>query len=219
MYGPTQVPQVPQVPRPPGSSLSGGRIALLVLFCLLALLSCGFLSWAPLIRLACVTRRTRDWVVCGVLFAVSAGLFSYAAATGDKETGTAESFVAVGVMVSLVAGSIAYYLFGEIRHAERQRTARAYGPVGYTYGSNGGAVTVPRADVRPNPYIGPATHTPTPHTPVGPAPAVPVVPGPATPVPQPPGPRIDQVRAELDELSDLLRNRDAGEPRDGGGAR
>ncbi|MEW1904218.1 hypothetical protein [Streptomyces sp. NPDC086147] len=208
MYGPTQVPQVPQ---PPKSTLSGGRIALLVLFCLLALLSCGFLSWAPLIRLACVTRRVRDWVVCGVLFAGSAALFSYAAATGDKEAGTAESFVAVGVMVALVAGSITYYLFGEIRHAERLRTAPAYGPVGYTYG-NGAAATVPRADVRPNPYAGPVTHTPVTHTPVGPAP---VVPGPATPVPQPPGHRIDQVRAELDELSDLLR----GEPREGEGGR
>ncbi|MFC8292655.1 hypothetical protein ACFUJ0_20565 [Streptomyces sp. NPDC057242] len=206
MYGPTQVPQVPQ---PPKSTLSGGRIALLALFCLLALLSCGFLSWAPLIRLACVTRRARDWVVCGVLFAGSAALFSYAAATGDKETGTGESFVAVGVMVGLVAGSITYYLFGEIRHAERLRTAPAYGPVGYTYG-NGGAATLPRADVRPNPYAHPVTHTP-----VGPAP---VVPGPAAPVPQPPGPRIDQVRAELDELSHLLR-KETGEPRPGEGGR
>ncbi|MFF5391016.1 MULTISPECIES: hypothetical protein [unclassified Streptomyces] len=205
MYGPTQVPQVPQ---PPKSTLSGGRIALLALFCLLALLSCGFLSWAPLIRLACVTRRARDWVVCGVLFAGSAALFSYAAATGDKETGTGESFVAVGVMVGLVAGSITYYLFGEIRHAERLRTAPAYGPVGYTYGN--GAATLPRADVRPNPYANPVTHTP-----VGPAP---VVPGPAAPVPQPPGHRIDQVRAELDELSHLLR-KETGEPRPGEGGR
>ncbi|MFF5639681.1 hypothetical protein [Streptomyces sp. NPDC012825] len=191
MYGPTQVPQVPQ---PPKSPLSAGRVALLVLFCLLALLSCGFLSWAPLIRLACVTRRARDWVVCGVLFAGSTALFSYAAATGDEETGTAESFVAVGVMVALVAGSITYYLFGEIRHAERLRTAPAYGPAGYAYGSNGVAATVPAAGVRPNPYAAPVAHTP---------------------VPQPPGPRIDQVRAELDELSDLLRK----EPREGEGGR
>ncbi|KOX35740.1 MULTISPECIES: hypothetical protein [unclassified Streptomyces] len=203
MYGPTQVPQVP---RPPRSSLSGGRIALLVLFCLLALLSCGFLSWAPLLRLACVTRRVRDWVVCGVLFAGSAALFAYAAATGDKEAGTAESFAAVGVMVTLVAGSITYYLFGEIRHAEGPRTVHAYGPAGYdAYGSDGVAATVPRADVRPNPYTAPVAHPP-------------VVPGPATPVPQPPGPRIDQVRAELDELSHLLR-KETGEPREGDGVR
>ncbi|MEV7674379.1 hypothetical protein ACWDNT_03010 [Streptomyces sp. NPDC000963] len=207
MYG---HPQVPQVPPPPRSSLSGGRIALLALFSVLALLSCGFLSWAPLLRLACVTRRARDWVLCGVLFAGSAGLFAYAAATGDQEPTTQESFVAVGVMVALVAGSITYYLFGEIRHAERARTAPAYGPAGYTYGSNGVAATAPRADVRPNPYIGPAAHPP-----VVPAPATPVVPVPATPVPQPPGPRIDQVRAELDELSDLLRK----EPREGEGGR
>ncbi|MGV9688092.1 hypothetical protein ACWDUX_03105 [Streptomyces sp. NPDC003444] len=211
MYGPTQVPQVP---KPPRSSLSGGRIALLVLFCLLALLSCGFLSWAPLLRLACVTRRARDWVVCGLLFLGSAGLFAYAAATGDKEPTTGESFAAVGVMVALVAGSVTYYLFGEIRHAERARTAPAYGPAAYTYGG-GTAATVPGTDVRPNPYVGPVAHTPAPHTP---APHAPVVPAPTTPVPQPPGPRIDQVRAELDELSDLLR-KETGEPREGEGGR
>ncbi|MFH8840691.1 hypothetical protein [Streptomyces sp. NPDC017868] len=181
MYGP---PQAPQVPQPPKSPATGGRVALLVLFCALALLSCGFLAWAPMLRVAVLTRRALDWVLFGVTFAVGAGLFAYAAATGDKEGSTAEAFVAVGIMMLLVAGPITYYLVTEIRRMDRGGAAPAYLPPGYDPAS---AVTVPSAIGDQNPY------------------ARPVAPPPAAP-----GPRIDQVRAELDELSDLLR-RDAGD--------
>ncbi|MEU6620755.1 hypothetical protein ABZ926_08205 [Streptomyces litmocidini] len=186
MYGP---PQAPQVPQPSKSPASGGRIALLVLFSALALLSCGFLSWAPMLRLAVVTRRTLDWVLFGVTFLVSAGLFTYAAATADKEATTAEALVAVGIMMLLVAGPLTYYLVTEIRRLDRPAAAApGLRPPGYDPSA---AVTVPSPIGNPNPYVGPA--------------AVP----PAVRAPQPPaghGPRIDQVRAELDELSDLLRH-------------
>ncbi|MER5962082.1 hypothetical protein [Streptomyces sp. NPDC002057] len=186
MYGP---PQAPQVPQPPKSPASGGLIALRVLLSALALLSCGFLGWAPLLRLAVVTRRTRDWVLCGLVFLASAGLFAYAAATGDEETGTAESFIGIGLIVLLVAGPITYYLVAEIRHFERQRTRPPQQPLGYGYAT---AVTTPSGLPPRNPY---ATEPPA--------------------VPGPGAPRIDQVRAELDELSDLLRK----EPREGEGGR
>ncbi|MEU1225424.1 hypothetical protein [Streptomyces sp. NPDC005828] len=183
MYGP---PQAPQVPQPSKSPASGGRIALLVLFSLLALLSCGFLAWAPMLRLAIVTRRAMDWVLFGLTFLVAAGLFTYAGVTGDEEPTTTESFVAVGIMVALVAGSITYYLVTEIRRLDRPDTAApAFLPPGYDPGA---AVTVP-SPASPNPY------------------ARPVVPPPAVPPPAVPAPRIDQVRAELDELSDLLRHK------------
>ncbi|MFF3761889.1 hypothetical protein [Streptomyces sp. NPDC002185] len=192
MYGPPQAPQVPQSPKSP---LTGGRVALLVLFCALALLSCGFLAWAPMLRVAVLTRRVRDWALFGATFAVAAGLFTYAGVTGDQEATTAESFVAVGIMMVLVAGPVAYYLVTELRRLDRGGAPGAYRPPGYGHPS---AVTVPSAigNQIPNPYAGPAV----------PPPGVPV-PQPQ-PQPQPPvssGPRIDQVRAELDELSDLLR--------------
>ncbi|WP_030690321.1 hypothetical protein [Streptomyces globisporus] len=187
MYGP---PQAPQVPQPPKSPASGGRIALLALFSALALLSCGFLAWASMLRLAIVTRRALDWALFGVTFLLSAGLFAYAAATGDEEPTTAESLIAVGIMVVLVAGSLTYYLVTEIRRLDRPGAgAPALRPPGYVPSA---AVTVPSPGGNPNPYARPV--------------AVP----PAVQAPQPPaghGPRIDQVRAELDELSDLLRHK------------
>ncbi|GGV02588.1 hypothetical protein GCM10010275_47070 [Streptomyces litmocidini] len=186
MYGP---PQAPQVPQPSKSPASGGRIALLVLFSALALLSCGFLAWAPMLRLAIVTRRALDWVLFGATFLLSAGLFAYAAATGDQESTTTEALVAVGIMVVLVAGSITYSLVTEIRRLDRSvAAAPALRPPGYDPSA---AVTVPSPIGNPNPYVGPVAAPP------------------AVRAPQPPaahGPRIDQVRAELDELSDLLRH-------------
>jgi hypothetical protein len=57
-------------------------------------------------------------------------------------------------------------------------------------------------------------HTPPQNPYNGPQPSVPLAP--AAPVPAPSG-RMDQVRAELDELSDYLRNR-PGQPGRPGGA-
>ncbi|MFF8379848.1 hypothetical protein ACF07V_27385 [Streptomyces sp. NPDC015661] len=191
MYGP---PQAPQVPQPPKSPVSGGRIALLVLFSALALLSCGLLAWAPMLHLASVTRRALDWTLFGLTFLVAGGLFTYAGVTGDQEPTTAESFIGVGVMVLLVAGSITYYLVTEIRRFDRPAAPPAFRPPGYDHAA---AVTVPSAIGNPNPYTRP------------------VVPPPAAPAP---APRIDQVRAELDELSDLLR-KDTGNGGEGAGGR
>ncbi|MCZ0979892.1 hypothetical protein O1L60_15190 [Streptomyces diastatochromogenes] len=129
MYGP---PQAPQVPQPQKSPVTGGRVALLVLFCALALLSCGFLAWAPMLRVAVLTRRALDWVLFGVTFAAGAALFAYAAATGDQESSTAEAFAAVGIMMLLVAGPLTYYLVTEIRRLDRGGAAPAYLPPGTT---------------------------------------------------------------------------------------
>ncbi|MER5207814.1 hypothetical protein [Streptomyces sp. NPDC002825] len=189
MYGPPQAPQVPQQPKSPASA---GRIALLVLFSALALLSCGLLAWAPMLRLASVTRRALDWVLFGVTFLVAAGLFTYAGVTGDQEPTTAESFIGVGTMVLLVAGSITYYLVTEIRRFDRPGAAPAFRPPGHDHAT---AVTVPSTMPNPNPYVRPVVAPPT-----------------------APAPRIDQVRAELDELSDLLR-KDTGNGGEGAGGR
>ncbi|MEU3689615.1 hypothetical protein [Streptomyces narbonensis] len=200
MYGPPQAPQ----PSPPGPA-SGGLIALRVLFVALPLLSCGFLAWAPMLRLAILTRTVRDWVFFGLAFAVATALFVYMGVTGEKETTDLEAVIGVGTILALGAGSVAYYLVGEIRYYDRRRAMPVpppYGPLGYGYGPDrSAATTTPSPAQAPAPYFGAA-------------------PQPAQPVQPPTAPRIEQVRAELDELSDLLRQdgrdgRDVWDGRDG----
>ncbi|MGW6394260.1 hypothetical protein ACWFR1_28015 [Streptomyces sp. NPDC055103] len=189
MYGPPQVPQVPQ-PLPPGpaAGASGGLIALRVLFVVLPLLSCGILAWAPMLRLAILTRTVRDWVAFGMTFVAATAFFVYMGITGDEEPTDLEAFLGVGTILVLGAGSVAYYLVGELRHHERRRAMPVpppHRPLGYSYGPDGAAVTTTSSGA-PAPYI---CAPPPPVNPVQPASA----------------PRIEQVRAELDELSDLLR--------------
>ncbi|MFJ4907771.1 hypothetical protein ACIQCR_24345 [Streptomyces sp. NPDC093249] len=198
MYGPPQAPQGPP-PRPapsPRKPAPRGLVPLRVLFCALALLSCGFLGWAPLLRLAVVTRRTADRALFGIALLGSAALFTYMVATAEKEeVGGLEAFLGVGTMVLLAAGSLTYYLVAEIRHFDRLRTAPPHlPPLGYDSAT---AATVPSG---------------------GPAPLNPYTAGPP-PAHAAPPPRIQQVRAELDELSDLLRRGDGRDDarRDGSG--
>ncbi|MFG2329374.1 hypothetical protein ACGFMM_07090 [Streptomyces sp. NPDC048604] len=186
MYGHGHPP--PQQQRPG----QGALIALRVLFVALPLLSCGFLAWAPLLRTALLTRRVRDWALFGLFLAVSAGLIVWAGLTGDEEPGTLESLIAVGTMMGLVVGSISYYLVIDIQHFARPAVPPAPPAMTGGYGYPHTAVTVP---------------SPTPGYPQPQPQPQPPVPQPQSPAPQPaaPQPRIDQVRAELDELSDLLR--------------
>ncbi|WP_406058970.1 hypothetical protein OG462_18675 [Streptomyces sp. NBC_01077] len=199
MYGPPQAPHAPQSPQPsqsPKGPAPGGLVALRVLFCALSLLSCGFLGWAPLLRLAIVTRKAWDWALFGLALLGSAALFTYIAVTGEEVGSDLEAFLGIGAIVILSAGSIAYYLVAEIRHFERLRTPPAqHHPLGYAYGT---AVTAPHGVAPQNPYLGEAPSVPVP------APHVPNTPR---------ADRIDQVRAELDELSDLLRHTGEGDGR------
>ncbi|MGW0121111.1 hypothetical protein [Streptomyces sp. NPDC003327] len=197
MYGPPQPPSSPQGPS------SGGLIALRVLFVVLALGSCGFLGWAPLLRLAVVTRRKVDWALFGTALAAATGLFVYIGLTAEKEGSDLEAFLGVGTLVALAAGSIAYYLVAEIRHFERRAAAAVPPPYAYPYGgAPGTAVTVPNPAPGPHAYGYPPVPPPVTGAAHGAAPA----------------PRIEQVKAELDELSDLLR-KDRGTAGEGEGHR
>ncbi|MFF5428232.1 MULTISPECIES: hypothetical protein [unclassified Streptomyces] len=207
MYGPPQPPPSPKGPA------SGGLVALRALFIALPLLSCGFLAWAPLLRLAVLTRRKLDWTLFGLTLAVAAGLFVFMGVTGEESTDL-EAVIGVGLIVTLAAGSVAYYVVGEIRHFDRAAsTAPPYrAGAGAWTGVAAQAVTVPSPGTAPNPY----TSAP----PVTPAPPVTSLPsgGSVGPPPVVGGARIEQVRAELDELSDLLRQ-DPRDPGDGEGRR
>ncbi|MFD9519419.1 hypothetical protein [Streptomyces sp. NPDC059979] len=193
MHGPGLPPQYGPQPS------SGGVVGLRVLFTLLPILSCGFLAWGSMLRLALVTRKTRDWVlmvatcVLSVFWFVLFGLDPTSDTTGwQSDTG------GFGTLITGLAACV-YFLVSDIKHHEAVRTGM---PAGQWYPSQPAPYAHPQQSAPSYGYPpaqAPTVHsTPTPSP--SPAPAPPQVPPQTTPPP-----RIGQVRAELDELSELLR--------------
>ncbi|MEU3828131.1 hypothetical protein AB0F36_22860 [Streptomyces sp. NPDC029080] len=191
-------------------------VFLRVLFVALGFLSIGFLTWAMMLRLAAVTRRSLDWGLFVAVLAADVLSITLLATEPGDEIHTTGGYVGLVLLLTTLVATIAYYLAADTRHFllrrqayQAQQAAPAYG---YPAPGPYGATTVP---------VLPATHR-TPATPPVP-PAAPHTPPPAPhgAVPQPPLPtppprrpapaRIDQVRAELDELSDYLRRHDGHE--------
>ncbi len=223
MYGPGPAP--PQSRRPSPATL----VVLRVIFVLLSLFSIGFLGWAALLRVAAVTRKKSDWTLfwSGVAVVVVATIFLATDNTPDFSSWNGNLGMTM-LLLSAVA-TTAYYLYADIRHYQAQPWQGPTGaPVhGYpqsAYGhphTNPGHHPLPHTAPPPHPYAatrpvtdmrgvgipGPA-HTPPPAHPTGPAPTPYTTPVPVAP---PQHGRIDQVRAELDELSDYLR-RQSDEP-------
>ncbi|MFE2293404.1 hypothetical protein [Streptomyces sp. NPDC059452] len=200
MHGYGYPPQQPPTSRPSSGTLTWLR----VIFVALTVLSCGFLGWAAMLRLAIVTRKARDWWLLGVVFVLTVGLLAYFGSLpeGEEELTDAQAGIGAVWLFVLLAGVVTYYLVMDIRHF----SAPVQGP----YDS------LRRTPV-PNviPYGPSATHQAPAHhqAPVRPqhttpAPVQPPTPNPYTvqaPPPTPAPQRLDQVRAELDELSDYLR--------------
>ncbi|MFF4188051.1 hypothetical protein ACFYZ9_33140 [Streptomyces sp. NPDC001691] len=187
MHGPGYGP--PQ-PGPSGA----GAIVLRVLFALLPLVSIGMLSWTAPLRLAIVTRRAAHWVLFWIQLAVFVFFFAFIMAAPDEYDWRMD--VGMIGLLTLAVASTSHFLYADIRHAARPPFApspygRYAGPVAY------GPPHIPRTTApHVGPYANPYADTPLP----GAAPA------PVPPQPHTPGaPRIDQVRAELDELSQYLR--------------
>ncbi|SCF59649.1 hypothetical protein GA0115280_102723 [Streptomyces sp. Cmuel-A718b] len=164
----------------------------------LTVLSCGLLGWAPMLRLAIVTRRPRDWFLLVVVIALNIGLFAFIMATPDDpdEMSDAAALFMMLWILGLLAGVITYYLYAEIRHYNTLGAPAPYGapahpapPLPYQqqhlarHQQHQPQQRQPQQHQPPNPYTAPAT----------------------PPTPKPAPQRLDQVRAELDELSDYLR--------------
>ncbi|MEU8677107.1 hypothetical protein [Streptomyces sp. NPDC048560] len=226
MHGYGYPPEQPPKRRPSSAALT----ALRVLFVALTVLSCGLLGWAAMLRLAIVTRKGRDWGLLVLVFGLNTGLFAFMIAMPDdpEKTTDAEAFIGISWLFGVMIGVVAYYLYAEIRH---------YGPTGphgprlplplpqpqgYGQAQYGGYAPPQHT---PPPQHAPQQHTPPPdrqppHPGYGYPPGVPQqtahTPAPAVPEPTPHTPppaapqRLDQVRAELDELSDYLRKEGEG---------
>ncbi|MFG2977554.1 hypothetical protein ACGFYY_31770 [Streptomyces sp. NPDC048331] len=184
MHGPGIPPQ--HGPRP----TSGGVVALRVLFTLLPLLSCGFLAWASMLRLALLTRKTRDWVLMGTTIALCALWVVLIELDKTPEDDGWQGNLALAGMLITTFASCVYFLTVDIRHHEAKAAAAA----AHWYPAQSAPYA---ATQQTTPAYGYPPQAPTP------------VPGqmqpPQVPPQAPAAPRIGQVRAELDELSELLR--------------
>lgn len=221
----------PQPRRTPTALL----VVVRVLFVALALLSFGFLAWGTMLRIAVMRRRRSDWLlfwvslVAAVTCLVVIGEFSAQGETAAAEEPRPVDFVCMFVLLGLALGVPTHYLVADIRHYQDPYRSAGWPPplpTGSPYGPTvpaGGPYGPPgqRPPGYGYPPVPPAARVPSPTDPLT-APAAPAAPAPTTPpaAPAPPAHaptpapapapapatlRIDQVRAELDELSDLLR--------------
>ncbi|MFG3529495.1 hypothetical protein ACGF8B_22460 [Streptomyces sp. NPDC047917] len=223
MYAPGHPPTPPR--RVPSRAWI---VSMRVLFGVLSVGSVGLLLWSPLLRLAIVRRRASDWWLTGAGFVFVCVLLPILGRDGNDEPSGIDN-VLIPLLLVAMLGSFAYYLVGDIRHYERLTKPHPTGgyatapPMpGYGYGYQY-APTVPTRMPAPAPAFSPApVHMPMTAPAPAPAPAPTPVPSPPSlPAQQPPTApkqqpqpasspqphpqRIDQVRAELDELSDYLR--------------
>ncbi|MFI1094693.1 hypothetical protein [Streptomyces sp. NPDC020917] len=213
MYGPGTGP--PPV-RPPHR---GAVIGLRVLFTVLPVVTLGVGAWGSVLRLAMLRRQAVDWALLPVVAVFGIGGFVLIGSSSDDSPQS--NVGAVGIFACMLAVPVYYLVADLLWHTRPQqqamppRTANPYAT---------GPVTGPLPGPLPGPMNGPLAgtgHAPVPGPISGPphhgmTGGLPYASG--TPAPQPTRPpvagtgpahpRIDQVRAELDELSDYLRKED-----------
>lgn len=193
MHGPgTAHPQSHHTPTP-------GMLAFLrALFVALPLLTCGFLAWVATLRVAVVTRSARNWWLFIGNVALNILWIVFLAQDNTDDFSSPEGNIGMIGMLSTGAAAIAYFLYADFKHYRVRAGAYAgyypapqmtqgYQPpanAGYGYGAPTRPVPTQQPQRPPQPQ--PQSYAPQPNHPA-------------------PPPRIDQVRAELDELSDLLR--------------
>ncbi|WP_225801393.1 hypothetical protein [Streptomyces sp. NK15101] len=199
MYG--QVP-TPVPPRPAGPSAA--TITVRVLITVLVILSLGFLAWVAMLRIAIMRRAGRDWALFWGQLVLN---IACVVPLEQRFAGTWMNTAGMVVLLVQMALVACYFLVVDIRHHQPA-------PV---------VIMVPSAGAPPYPYAAPG-YGPPPGEVTVPHPVQGSIPRPPVQAPPPPrpaagqGPRIDQVRAELDELSDLLR-KDPGHAGEGEGGR
>ncbi|MBT3153241.1 hypothetical protein HTV45_20635 [Streptomyces sp. CHD11] len=203
MYGHGAAP-----PPPSGASVITQR----VLYAAAGILCCGMLASVPLFRIAYLRGRTLDWVMAWASIPL---WIACAAVAGSLPESDYRTDVAVAAMLLLGAFATAYFLTVDIRFHRRQ------GPYAAPLPPPSPHATTVHAPGTHAPYGYPQQTSPYAPTPV-PQPQAPHTPVPQAPpasLPQPPQrpapARIDQVRAELDELSDYLRRQDGQQGRQG----
>ena len=197
------------IPIPPPRRTTASRVGVVALRILLVLVppfTLGFLAFVPLVRVAAVRRRAADWALCCIVALLSVVGFALIG-TDSSDNGWQTALGMIDIL-GLALICPVYFLVAELRWHNR-RYAPVYRPVpGYPQPQ-----PLPQPHQYPAPYQYPNAGVPPysapPSTPVPrPVPVAVAVPAsmpPSMPAsPSPSGGRIDQVRAELDELSAYL---------------
>lgn len=222
MYAPGQPPTAPR--RVPSRAWI---VSMRVLFTVLSVFSLGLLLWAPLLRLAIVRRRALDWWMTGAGFVLICVLLPIIGRDGSDSDPHGVDNVLIPLLLLAMVAAPTHYLVADIRHYAQLTRQNVMGGLmppmpGYAYAPTVPMQTPVQAPMQPigqppapqhyapQPYA-PQQYqqphpTPQPHP--APQPAPPThQPQPSTPQPHstPHPQRLDQVRAELDELSDYLR--------------
>ncbi|MEU6354706.1 hypothetical protein ABZ896_36220 [Streptomyces sp. NPDC047072] len=180
-------------------------VLLRVLFVVIGIFSIGLLAWAMLLRLAIVTRKGLDWGLFATAMVADIAALVLIGTESGEEIHTVGGWTGMALLFGTLVGAISYYLSADIRHFHQLR----YGPYAPQPAPAGPPAPAPAYGYpQPQPpYYNTATtlhQTPAPAPTPTPTPQPPVPPPPQRPAPA----RIDQVRAELDELSDYLRRHD-----------
>ncbi|MHB9753315.1 hypothetical protein ACYBSK_02900 [Streptomyces sp. BYX5S] len=199
---------------PPRRESDGATITLRVLFPALSVLTCGILACAPLFRIAILRGRPLDWILAVASLPVNITLFAIIGSLPESDPRTD---VALAILLLIALGSAVYFLVYDIRRTSAPLPVNPYAPT-----TPSSAYGHPQPGPHPRPQPHPQQSWPAPPPPPqqhamptqtmgAPTPTPAPAPPPAPPQNQAPPPhRIDQVRAELDELSDYLRKQDGG---------
>ncbi|MEU2423881.1 hypothetical protein ABZ619_23115 [Streptomyces sp. NPDC007851] len=181
------------VQRPPHDAV---LVLLRLVFVAVGVFSAGFLAWVMMLRLAVVTRKSVDY---GLLVAVAAAdvlsLVLLGSEPGD-DVHTPGGYLGITLLFGALLATVVYYLVADVRHFQRRREAYAAQTYGYAHPASPYTTGTSPLGTRPPHTPPPIPQQPSAHPPI---PAPPQRPAPA---------RIEQVRAELDELSDYLRKHD-----------
>ncbi|PZT69329.1 hypothetical protein DN402_20660 [Streptomyces sp. SW4] len=216
MHGQGYWPPPPPRRRPSTAVL----VVLRVLFVALPLLSIGFLAWVSTLWAAIVARRPREWWVFGATVAVMVVSFGLLATDDTDDFSTPAGTTGMIILLLNACFCAGWFLYADVRHYQSPEYAGPIPPqhpAGYGYPHT--PPPQPYAQTLPQHLAPPPPHTPQPPVPQpptapraqAPQPPAPQPPRSATPPPQRPAPaRIEQVRAELDELSDYLRRHGGG---------
>lgn len=198
MYGPVTEPTPPQRPR------RGAEGATRVLFASLPILSCGLLAWLPALRIALLRARPRDWVVFAAVVALNAGFVAAIIAVpgSEEEGGSVPQTLAGLYALGFIIGSVVHAMVAG-RTPVQLSAGRPGSPYATPYPGPGGPLGPPRPAAAP-PSGGPRMPPGPPPAPAYPTPSPTPPPGPGVP----PVPRMQQVRSELDELGERLRQRE-----------